>query len=211
MVFLRRDKFKREVLRSSNSKIICRFVPINATYNSGRTDDMKSLYFLLALTFFSANAQQTEAIIWDDARINGNLELTILKRDFEKAIKGTGTVTKPDPADVCSNDEELDVMFYSYKGITYEMDNGVLNFRRIKFDKKPGMYFTYKGTRFDGTTTVSDLFKVIAMQTTTASEKEFGNDGMYTVITLTAITDEGEWQFHFKNGKLASIHCIFSC
>lgn len=172
---------------------------------------MKTIYFLLAFITFSANAQQSETINWDDARINDKLELTILKRDFEKAVKGSGTLVKPEAQELCGNDEDLDIMFYNYKGVTYEMDNGVLNFRRILFDKKTGIYFTYKNIRFDWTTTVQDLFKVIDKQATSASEREFRNEGTCIVITLNNKSDEGEWQFHFKNGKLASIHCVFSC
>jgi hypothetical protein len=171
---------------------------------------MKFIYSLLTLIAFSANAQQIQTLNWDDARINGNLELTILKRDFEKAVKGIGTIAKPAAEDVCANNEELDIQFYSYKGLTYEIDNGVLNFRRVLFDKKSGIYFLYKDIKFDGTSTPATLFSLINKEATTSTEKDTPK-GKYIIISLDEKSDEGQWQFHFKDGKLVSIHCIFNC
>ncbi len=51
------------------------------------SDIMKSIYFLLILITFSVNAQESETISWDEVRINGKLELTISKRDFETIYK----------------------------------------------------------------------------------------------------------------------------
>lgn len=172
---------------------------------------MKLIIFLFTLMTLSANAQQSSTLNWDDARINGKMELTILKRDFEKAVKGIGTIITPNPEEICDNNEELDIKFYYFKGITYELDNGVLNFRHLLLDKKNGFYFTYKNVRLDWNTTTEDLFRIIDVNHTTSSENERKNEGTYLIISLDNKTDEGEWQFHFKEGKLTSIHCVFDC
>lgn len=168
-----------------------------------------SLFVLIA--FFSANAQQLQTLNWDDAKINGKLELTILKRDFEKAVKGIGTIVTPYPDEVCNNDPELDIKLYYFRSTKYELDNGVLNFRRLSLDKKAGYYFTYKDVRLDWNTTPQDLFKFIDAASTSSTTKELKNVGPYLIITLNNKTDEGEWQFHFTAGKLTSIECIFDC
>lgn len=171
---------------------------------------MKLIISLFTLITFSVNAQQLQTLNWDDARVNGKLELTILKRDFEKAVKGTGTII-PNPEDICNNDEGLDTMLYNFKGITYEIDNGVLNFRHLLLDKKKGIYFTYKNVILNWNTTTEDLFRLIDVNATTSSENQLKFEGTVLIISLDNKTDEGEWQFHFKNGKLNSIHCVFDC
>lgn len=172
---------------------------------------MKLIISLFVLIAFSANAQQLQTLNWDDAKINGKLELTILKRDFEKAVKGIGTIITPYPDEVCNNDPELDIKLYYFRTTKYELDNGVLNFRRLFLDKKAGYYFTYKDVRLDWNTTTEDLFRFIDVNATTSSENQLKFEGTVLIISLDNKTDEGEWQFHFKNGKLNSIHCVFDC
>lgn len=169
---------------------------------------MKSFYFLLALISFSANAQQTEAINWDDARINGKLELTISKRDFEAIYKKADKIVTPDYADICGTDADSNFQYYHYKELQYELDNGIMNFMQVTFSKKNTFYFTYKGQKFDGNTKIDDL-KGLFPEAVKTTQKDTPETGF--LLGSGSELDDNMWRFTFKNGLLASIECFFPC
>lgn len=170
---------------------------------------MKFLYLLLLLptVLFSQN---DDAISWDDATINDKLTLTISKRDFEKVYKKADSIVTPDYNNICGTDESSNFQYYHYKGLQYELDNGIMNFRRITFNKKSGMYFTYKGKRFDASTKLNDL-KEVFPNTVKDIESEKKEQYKYILIEPADKADDSEWRFTFKNGYLESVECFFPC
>ena len=169
---------------------------------------MKLIYFFMGTLAFSANAQQTEAINWDEVRINGNLELTISKRDFEKIYKKADSIITPDYSQICGTDADSNFQYYYYKGLVYELDNGIMNFRKLTLSKKSTISFTYKGQKLDGTTRLEDLKALFP-----EAVKETGNTKGETSLLLDSADamDDSNWRLTFKNGYLTEIECFFPC
>jgi hypothetical protein len=170
---------------------------------------MKFLYLLLLVpvTLF---AQTSESIIWDDATINDKLPLTINKRDFEKVYKKADSIVTPEYENICGADESSNFQYYYYKNLQYELDNGIMNFRKITFSKKAGLYFVYKGQRLDASTRLNDLKTLFP---NAVKETEGGkNEALkYLLLDSSDQLDDSEWRFTFKNGYLESIECFFPC
>jgi len=169
---------------------------------------MKSLYFLLTLITFSANAQQNETIDWNEARVNGKLELTISKRDFEAIYKKADSIITPKYEDICGTDEDSHFQYYFYKGLQYELDNGIMNFRQLKLIKKSTLFFTYKGQKLDAATKLDDFAKLFpdGVKNADKTSKE-----VYIRLDSADIMDDSDWRFTFKNGYLTMIECFFPC
>lgn len=170
---------------------------------------MKYIYLLLFLATFAANAQDNETISWDAADINGKLKLTTTKREFDAIYKKADSIVSPNPKETCGTEEELAAKFLHYKGVKFEMDNGVLNFRKIDFTKKKGMVFNYKGTKFTENFTMQNFAKAFPVL---ASQLEFSKGGNQMVMIKPEDADGGfEWRFYFSKGKLTVIECYFRC
>lgn len=169
---------------------------------------MKLIYFFIGILAFSANAQQIEAINWDEARVNGNMELTISKRDFEKIYKKADSIVPPDYSQICGSDADSNFQYYYYKGLVYELDNGIMNFRKLTFSKKAPIHFTYKGQRLDAGTRLEDL-KTLFHE----AVKEAGDAKPETSLLLGSadVMDDSNWRLTFKNGYLTEIECFFPC
>lgn len=169
---------------------------------------MKLIYFLLALITFSANAQQKEALNWDEARINGKLELTISKRDFEAVYKKADKIVTPDYAEICGADQDSNFQYYYYKELQYELDNGIMNFMQLTFSKKSTFFFTYKDKKLDGSTKLDDM-KSLFPEAVKSAEKNDKETGF--VVMSASDVDDNLWRFTFKNGLLASIEYFVQC
>lgn len=168
---------------------------------------MKSIYFLFALITFSANAQ-IEKINWDEARINEKMELTISKRDFESIYKKADSIITPRYEDICGTDEDSRFQYYHYKGLQYELDNGIMNFMQITFSRKSTFFFTYKGKRIDGTTKLDDLKALFPEAVNNAVDHNAGTD---LLLSSDSDIDDNLWRFTFKNGLLVSIAYFAQC
>ncbi len=170
---------------------------------------MKYIYLLLFLATFSVQAQDNETLSWDAADINGKLKLTTTKREFDAIYKKADSIVSPNPKETCGTEEELAAKFLHYKGLKFEMDNGVLNFRRIDFTKKKGMIFNYKGTKFNENSTLQSFTKAFPIL---ASQYEMNKDGNQMIVIKPEDIDGGfEWRFYFSKGRLALIECYFRC
>lgn len=168
---------------------------------------MKLIYFFLTLITFSANAQ-IEALNWDEARINGKLDLTISKRDFEAVYKKADKIVTPDYADICGTDEDSNFQYYYYKGLQYELDNGIMNFRKITFDKKSAFFFSYKDKKFDANTKLDD-FKALFPEAVKSVDKNAPEAGF--LLSSGSELDDNLWRFTFNKGVLVSIESFFPC
>lgn len=168
---------------------------------------MKYIYLLLFLASFSAFAQDNETIVWDDADINGKLKLTTTKREFDAIYKKADSIVTP--KETCGTEVELAAKHVYYKGVKFEMDNGVLNFRSIDFRKKKGMFLQYKGTKFNENFSLQNFTKIFPV---ISSQLEFSKDGNQTLIVNPDDADGSfEWRFYFSKGKLTVIECYFRC
>lgn len=169
---------------------------------------MKSIYFILLFITFSVNAQQIETIDWDEVHINGILELTISKRDFESIYKKADSIITPDYTEICGADEDSNFQYYYYKGLQYELDNGIMNFRKITFSKKYSFFILYKDKKIDLTTKIGDLNTLFPEAIKNA---ENNNGIIYITLKSADVIDDSEWRFTFQNGHLQYIECFFSC
>jgi len=164
--------------------------------------------FLISITAFA----QTETITWDDATISNKLTLTIAKRDFDKIYKKADSIIKPDYTKVCGADADSSFEYVYYKGLMFEMDNGIMNFRQISLSAplKAPLFFVHKGVTFNGNTKLADVQKLFPNATAAMTDSD---DKMYKIVQLDPAEagDDSEWLFYFKNGKLAIIECKFSC
>jgi len=172
---------------------------------------MKFIIYFLLLATLPALAQ-TETISWDDASISNKLTLTIAKRDFDKIYKKADSIVKPDYSKVCGADADSNFEYVYYKGLKFEMDNGIMNFRHITLSNSPKapLYFVHKGITFTGTTKLTDVQKLFP---NAAAAIHDSDDKLYKELKLDPAEtgDESEWIFYFKNGYLTAIECKFSC
>jgi len=167
---------------------------------------MKLIIFLFTLITFSANAQQSNTLNWDDARINGKMELTILKREFETVYKKADKIVTPDYTEICGSDEDSNFQYYHYKNLQYELDNGVMNFMKITFSDKSAFFFTYKDKKFDSTTTLNDL-RILFPE---AGIEKDSHDESFLLDSGSPL-DDNLWRFTLKSGKLISIEYFSQC
>ncbi|OYQ45378.1 hypothetical protein CHU92_02015 [Flavobacterium cyanobacteriorum] len=169
---------------------------------------MKLHYYLVLLFTLLMQAQEKETFSWDAATVNGKLNLTLPKREFDAVYKKADSIVAPRPAETCGTEEELQAKFLHYKGVKFELDNGMLNFRSIDFRKKKGMYMLYKGTKFNENYTLdafTSQFPIAAAALVNKSDTH--------VATLKPDEAESsfEWKFYFSKGKLQIIECRFPC
>ncbi|TRW27440.1 hypothetical protein FMM05_02030 [Flavobacterium zepuense] len=171
---------------------------------------MKLLPYILFLISLTALAQENQSINWDEATINNKLTLTISKRDFEAVYKKDYIVRSPTDDETCGTADEANVKMLYYKGVVFELDNNMLNFRRVVFDKKTTNFFTLKGIRYDQHTTI-EAFRKIFPDSKKIREIETRPDGTYSILVVSETQADGEWEFHFTAGNLSSIQYSFSC
>ncbi|PZR21213.1 MAG: hypothetical protein DI539_08540 [Flavobacterium psychrophilum] len=168
---------------------------------------MKLIYFFITLIALSANAQ-TETLNWDDARINGKMELTISKRDFEAIYKKADKIVTPDYTEICGSDEDSKFQYYYHKNLQFELDNGIMNFMKMTFSKKDTFFFSYKDRKFDGNTTLNDL-KTLFPEAVINTEKDSA-EATFLLGSGTPL-DDNLWRFTLKNGILISIEYFSQC
>ncbi len=169
---------------------------------------MKYIYLLLLAVTFTSFAQETETFSWDAATVNDKLQLTIRKSEFDAIYKKADSIAAPRPGETCGTEEELAAKFLHYKGVKFELDNGILNFRSIDFRKKKGMYLSYKGTKFNENYSLDTFKKQYPVAAETFVHK------LDTHIATLKPEQEGsefEWKFYFTKGKLDLIICAFRC
>lgn len=170
---------------------------------------MKHLIIVLLISI-SAFAQEVKTISWDESSVNGKLPLTILKREFEAEHKKADSIVTPDYMQECGSYEEDTYQYYYYKGLKYELDNGVLNFRKLVFRPKSGFFFKHKDFRFDEKTTLKDFEKQYPKGET--YDADLGKLKKLKVIVLpTTDPDNEEWRFYFNKGLLVAVECHLPC
>lgn len=174
---------------------------------------MKFFTHLLILFSLPTLAQEVKTISWDEAKISDRIELTISKADFDKRYKKADSIAAPRVNETCGTEDEANVKMVFYKGVKFELANGILNFRSVNFAKRKGMYFSIKDDWFDHTTTLKS-FKKTYPEAASYIEDYENEDGetMEMIMLLPDKTDENyEWRFFFDGGKLHSIECVFAC
>lgn len=170
---------------------------------------MKHIQFLLLFFSVSLFAQETETFSWDAATINDKLHLTIRKNEFDAIYKKADSIAAPQPRETCGTEEELAAKFLHYKGVTFELDNGILNFRKIDFSKKKAMSLLYKGTKFNENFTLEAYRKLFPQSAANLEETEGGLQ--LAILKPDENTNDFEWRFYFGKGKLVKAECWFPC
>ena len=170
-------------------------------------------FTFISILFFAVQvfAQDNETISWKDAKINNRIALTLSKSEFEEAYKKADSIVDALPGETCSKDKN--VMMLHYKGLKYELNNDLLNFRSIDFTRRRNMYISFKDEWFDNTTTLKSFAKTYPDAAAYIEDYENEQGEAFEIVTLypTDIADLYEWRFFFKKGKLQLIECKFTC
>lgn len=177
---------------------------------------MKSLLsvFILLISLVSFSQENDELFSWETAKVNNKIPLTLTFKEFENVYKRKAdSIAAPLPDQICGTEDEQKVKMVYHKGIRYEMDNGVLNFREIDFSAKKNMYFQQKDDWFDHTTTLKSFSKTYPIAATQIEEEQDDEEGPWSIVTLLPLEKDADclWLFYFKKGKLRKIRCEFSC
>lgn len=177
---------------------------------------MKSILtvFILLVSLLSFSQENDELISWESAKVNNKIPLTVTLKEFENVHKRKAdSIATPLPEQVCGTEEEKNVKMVYYKGVRYEMDNGVMNFREIDFSARKNMFFQHKDDWFDNTTTLKSFSKLFPIAASQTEEEEDETDGPWSIVTLLPQEKDSNslWMFYFKKGKLRKITCEFSC
>ncbi len=174
---------------------------------------MKAYTLLLLLLSLSLYSQDIETLSWDEAKISDRIAMTISKAEFDKRFKKADSITVPTPDEICGREDEANVQMVHYKGAKYELDNGIMNFRSVDFTKNRNTYFSIKDDWFDRTTTLKSFSKTYPGASAFIEDVEGEEEGeLLEMITLLPDSaEEYEWRFYFKDEKLKSVECRFSC
>jgi len=126
--------------------------------------------------------------------------------------KKADSIVTPDYMKECGAYEEETFQYYYHKGLKYEMDNGVLNFRYVIFKPASPLYFTYKDMRFDGKTKAKDFDKIFP-EAENWESNEFENMTRLKAkkVDSNIPDDDSSWIFYFKNGLLVAIQWFYPC
>ena len=157
-------------------------------------------------------AQNGEALSWSEARVSDKIALTISRAEFEKKYK-PDSITAPEINETCGRADEADARTLHYKGVSYELNQGTLNFRKIDFRKRRNMWLAFENDWFDHTTTLKAFAKTYPDAAAFVEEYENESNEIFEMVTLLAAGDKNdfEWQFYFKEGKLQYIECFLYC
>lgn len=177
---------------------------------------MKLLKLVLLFISISLSAQEKETITWDEATINNKLTLTVSKQEFDRIYKKADSIVTPKYEDICGTDADSNFQYVYYKGVQFEMDNRILNFRKITFSKKSPVFFSLKTVKFDGNITLNAFKKFFSNVTSGLNEDqlkalETTTDAPPVVILPSETGEEYQWLFYFSKGKLSAIECNFPC
>lgn len=151
-----------------------------------------------------------ESLSWKEATVSNKIPLTVSKADFDKRYKAD-SISVPEPAETCGRDVNSQII--NYKGVKYELSNGVLNFRKIDFRKRRNMWLAFENDWFDHTTTLKNFMKTYPDAAALMDEHEDEDGNIYELISIMPGEDKKdfEWHFYFQNGKLQFIECFLYC
>lgn len=168
------------------------------------------IIIIFSLPVFS---QQRQYIVWEEARLNDRIALTMSLKEFEKRYKKPDSIAIPKPDELCGVKNVANAKLYYYKGAEYLLDGDNLNFRSIDFSKRRNMYFSIKEDWFDHTTTLKIFAKSFPEESEFIEDYESDNGQEFERIIILPedLALNYAWFFYFKDNKLHSIECIFTC
>lgn len=174
---------------------------------------MKLFTFFFILLSLPVLAQKQEGISWEESSINDKIKLTISLSEFEDRYKKADSIVDASPDELCDPKEVANIKMLYYKGIKFELKNGMLNFRSIDFSKRKAMYFAIDGDWFDHTTSLKSLSRSFpeATQYVEDYENEDGIEFKRVIVFPKDLSKDYDWNFDFKNGKLQSIEYRQGC
>lgn len=167
---------------------------------------MKYLYIFLLITL-PAVCQNIDR---NDVAFKGTIPLNLTLKDFELVYKDYVIVDPLPGIDTCDTPEETNVKALRYDGVTYILDEGLLNFVIIKFFDRYTGYLLYKGIRFDKNLQLEEFIKKFPASKK-ESEDQFRPLGTIVNMSMPSSIKNEAWHFHFLNNKLYVIQYIFSC
>jgi len=174
---------------------------------------MKLLTCIFLFISLPMLSQEIETLSWDEARINDKIALTISQAEFEKRHR-PDSITAPNMGEICGDETNTTAKMLHYKGLKFELNDGMLSFRRIDFTKRKGLYFSIKDDWFDHTTTLKSFSKTYPE----ASHYivDVGTDDDDVILEMISLLpakadDRYEWQFFFKDERLQAIECFLAC
>jgi len=174
---------------------------------------MKISFIIIILFSLPVFSQAKQYIVWDEARINDKIALTLPLTEFEKRYKKADSIATPKAGETCGAKDVATAKLLYYKGVEYLLDDGKLNFRSIDFSKRRNMYFSIKEDWFDHTTTLKSFTKSFPEESELIEDYAADNGEEFDRIIILPedLTLNYAWFFYFKNNRLHSIECVFTC
>lgn len=172
---------------------------------------MKFIYCLIILFALPAIAQQNETISWKEATINDKVKMELTKAEFDKRFKADSiAVARPD--ELCDYEEGASVKFVYYKGAKFELRDGIMKFRSVRF-KNRSNWFSIKDDWFDFTTTLKSFIKTYPISGSIIEEHIADDGEAFDMIMILPEDPEAdyEWRFYFLDDKLHSVECWSPC
>lgn len=169
-------------------------------------------HFIYIFLFITSGIFAQESLSWGEASVSDKIPLTISKAEFDKRYK-TDSITEPDISQTCGRADEENAQALHYKGVTYVLNNGMLNFRKIDFRKRRNMWLAFENDWFDHTTTFKNFLKTYP-DATAISEEFIDDEGeIFELVTILPAADKKdfEWHFYFAHEKLQYIECFLYC
>lgn len=170
----------------------------------------KLLFFFIVLFTLPIYSQKNEGINWSEASISEKIKLSISIAEFEDRYKKADSIIDV-IIDTCPDLKTVAGQYYYYKGVCFEKDNDMLNFRSVDFSVRKRMYFAIDDDWFDHTTTLKSFERSFPEQSQYVEDyyDEYDNEFQRVVIFPRDLSEQYEWNFYFKDNKLHSI--VFTC
>lgn len=168
------------------------------------------LFLLFAMPLL---AQDNEGISWNESSINDKIKLTISHEEFIQRYKKADSIVDAVASDLCPGKDAAAIKMLYYRGVKFELENGMLNFRSIDFSKRKAMYFAIDGDWFDHTVSLKMIAKSFpeASQFIEDHETDEGEQFKRLIVFPRDLSQSYEWIFDFKNGRLRSIEYHDGC
>jgi len=174
---------------------------------------MKLFIYLSLFCCLQGYCQDIETLTWKTTTMNDRIPLTTSLKEFKKLGRVADSIVDAGEDDLCGLKNKEGAKLLYYKGIKYIFKDDTLTFKSVDFSPRKRMYLATQNDWFDHTTTFKTFAKTYpgsAAYPDYEEDEEGGAFDMYTMLPEEA-TDDSEWRFYFKDGKLHHLEYWTPC